>query len=73
MDQDAGQTGATLKAGSREVASLLAIRAVAFGTEAKETRGGTTRDGVLDVQGDRAELVLALLLAEGHQAKRASA
>jgi translation initiation factor 1 len=33
--------------------------------------GGTTKDGVLEVQGDHAERVLALLLAEGHRAKRA--
>ncbi len=34
--------------------------------------GGTTQDGVLEVQGDHADRVLALLLAEGHQAKRAA-
>jgi translation initiation factor 1 len=33
--------------------------------------GGTARDGVLEVQGDHADKVLALLLAEGHRAKRA--
>lgn len=33
--------------------------------------GGTTKDGVLEVQGDHADKVLALLLAEGHKAKRA--
>jgi translation initiation factor 1 len=33
--------------------------------------GGTTKDGVLEVQGDHAERVVALLLAEGHKAKRA--
>lgn len=33
--------------------------------------GGTLKDGVLEVQGDHAERVVALLLAEGHQAKRA--
>ena len=33
--------------------------------------GGTARDGVLEVQGDHADKVLALLLAEGHKAKRA--
>ncbi len=33
--------------------------------------GGTAKDGVLEVQGDHAEHVLALLLAEGHKAKRA--
>ena len=33
--------------------------------------GGTARDGVLEVQGDHADKVMALLLAEGHKAKRA--
>ncbi len=33
--------------------------------------GGTAKDGVLEVQGDHAERVLALLQAEGHKAKRA--
>lgn len=33
--------------------------------------GGTAKDGVLEVQGDHADRVLALLLAEGHKAKRA--
>jgi len=33
--------------------------------------GGTVKDGVLEVQGDHADRVLALLLAEGHRAKRA--
>jgi len=33
--------------------------------------GGTVKDGVLEVQGDHAERVLALLLAQGHKAKRA--
>ncbi len=33
--------------------------------------GGTAKDGVLEVQGDHAERVMALLQAEGHKAKRA--
>lgn len=33
--------------------------------------GGTAKDGVLELQGDQAERVLALLLAEGFKAKRA--
>lgn len=33
--------------------------------------GGTTRDGVLEVQGDHVARVLALLQAEGHRASRA--
>lgn len=33
--------------------------------------GGTCKDGVLEVQGDHVERLLALLQAEGHRAKRA--
>ena len=33
--------------------------------------GGTTKDGVLEVQGDHAERVVAWLQAQGHPAKRA--
>ena len=33
--------------------------------------GGTSKDGVLEVQGDHVDRVLALLLADGHRAKRA--
>ncbi len=33
--------------------------------------GGTAKEGVLEVQGDHADKVLALLLAEGFKAKRA--
>lgn len=33
--------------------------------------GGTAKDGVLEVQGDHVERVMALLAAEGHRVKRA--
>ena len=33
--------------------------------------GGTTKDGVLEVQGDHVERLMALLKAEGHTVKRA--
>lgn len=33
--------------------------------------GGTVKDGVLEVQGDHVERVMALLAAEGHRVKRA--
>lgn len=33
--------------------------------------GGTAKDGVLEVQGDHAERLVTLLLAEGFKAKRA--
>lgn len=32
--------------------------------------GGTAKDGVVEIQGDHVERVLALLLAEGHAARR---
>jgi len=33
--------------------------------------GGTVKDGVIEVQGDHVERLVALLLAEGHRVKRA--
>ena len=33
--------------------------------------GGTVKEGVIEVQGDHCDKVLALLLAQGYQAKRA--
>lgn len=33
--------------------------------------GGTVKDGVIEIQGDHADKLLALLLAQGWQAKRA--
>lgn len=33
--------------------------------------GGTVKDGVIEVQGDHAERLVALLQAEGHRVKRA--
>jgi translation initiation factor 1 len=54
----------------------LPLDAEAFAALGKRLRqacgaGGTAKDGVLEVQGDHAERVVALLLAEGHKAKRA--
>jgi translation initiation factor 1 len=33
--------------------------------------GGTAKDGIVEVQGDHVERVMALLLADGHTVKRA--
>lgn len=54
----------------------LALDAEALAALGKRLRqacgaGGTARDGVLEVQGDHADRVVTLLLAEGRQAKRA--
>lgn len=54
----------------------LALDAEALAALGKRLRsacgaGGTAKDGVLEVQGDHADKVLALLLAEGYKAKRA--
>lgn len=54
----------------------LALAADALAALGKHLRtacgsGGTVKDGVLEVQGDHADRVLALLQAEGHKAKRA--
>lgn len=54
----------------------LALDADALGVLGKQLRaacgtGGTAKDGVLEVQGDHVDRVLALLGAEGHAAKRA--
>lgn len=54
----------------------LALDAEALAALGKRLRtacgaGGTAKDGVLEVQGDHADKVLALLLAQGFKAKRA--
>jgi translation initiation factor 1 len=53
----------------------LALDADALAALGKQLRaacgaGGTAGDGVLEVQGDHVERVLALLLQQGHAAKR---
>ena len=58
------------------LASGLALDADALAALGKRLRtacgaGGTAKDGVLKVQGDHAERVVALLQAEGWSAKRA--
>ncbi len=54
----------------------LALDATALAALAKRLKtacgsGGTVKDGVIEVQGDHADQVLALLLAQGWAAKRA--
>ena len=46
---------------------------VALGKQLKTAcgSGGTVKDGVIEVQGDHAERVMALLQAQGHKVKRA--
>jgi translation initiation factor 1 len=53
----------------------LALDDAALATLGKQLRsacgsGGTVKDGVVEVQGDHVERVLAWLLAQGHAAKR---
>jgi translation initiation factor 1 len=54
----------------------LALDEAALQAEGKRLRsacgsGGTVKDGVLEIQGDHAERVVALLEAAGHKVKRA--
>ena len=46
---------------------------VALGKQVKTAcgSGGTVKDGVIEVQGDHVERVMALLAAQGHKVKRA--
>ena len=54
----------------------LALDAVALAAMGKQLRaacgsGGTTKDGVIEVQGDHSDLILATLAKLGHNGKRA--
>ena len=54
----------------------LALDALALAALGKQLRaacgaGGTVKDGVIEIQGDHCDLVLALLEKQGHAAKRA--
>ncbi len=54
----------------------LALDAIALALLGKQLRtacgsGGTVKDGVIEVQGDHCELVMEVLKAHGHSAKRA--
>jgi translation initiation factor 1 len=54
----------------------LALDATALALLGKQLRtacgsGGTVKDGVIEVQGDHCELVMAALRTQGHHPKRA--
>ena len=54
----------------------LALDAVALAALGKQLRtacgsGGTVKDGVIEIQGDHCDLVIAALRKHGHEAKRA--
>lgn len=53
----------------------VALDAMALAVLGKQLRagcgaGGTVKDGVIEVQGDHVELVLAMLTKQGHRAKK---
>jgi len=54
----------------------LALDAIALAALGKQLRtacgsGGTVKDGVIEIQGDHCDLVMATLKKHGHDAKRA--
>jgi translation initiation factor 1 len=68
--EKAGRGGKTVT-----VVRGLALDEVALAALGKQLKtacgsGGTVREGVIEVQGDHADRVLALLLQAGHKAKR---
>jgi translation initiation factor 1 len=68
--EKAGRGGKTVT-----VVRGLALDEVALAALSKQLKtacgsGGTVRDGVIEVQGDHADRVLALLVQTGHKAKR---
>jgi translation initiation factor 1 len=64
-----GGKAVTLVKGLGGDAALLAAQAKQLRTACGS--GGTVKDGVVEVQGDHVDRVLALLQAQGHRVKRA--
>ena len=75
-----GQVRVSRETQGRGGKAVTVVRGLALGADALQALGkrlrsacgvgGTCKDGVLELQGDHVEHVLALLLAEGHRAKR---
>lgn len=75
-----GQVRVSRERGGRGGKTVTLVRGLPLDTAALEAlgkrlrsacgAGGAAKDGVLEIQGDHVERVLALLAAEGHTAKR---
>lgn len=75
-----GQVRVSRERGGRGGKTVTLVRGLALDAAALEAlgkrlrsacgAGGSAKEGVLEIQGDHVERVLALLVAEGHAAKR---
>jgi translation initiation factor 1 len=66
-----GRGGKTVTTVSELPLSLLAIETLAKTLRTRCSSGGTVRDGVIEVQGDHVDTVLAVLASQGIKAKKA--